>query len=82
MTSNYNSENGTTKVHKVTLFIVDHDDINVNGVVSALENTCYPNRCIRPHVMSIETKEVEWDDEHPLNSIANKKSAFSELFKP
>ena len=56
-----------TKVYKVTLLIIDHDNIGPSSAVHALEHTHYPNRCISPSVVSIEQAEVEWSDAHPLN---------------
>jgi hypothetical protein len=69
-----------TKVHKVTLMIVDFDKLDAEGVKEVIENTRYPNRCLNPDVMTIETKEVEWDDEHPLNYRSSREKAFEELF--
>ena len=58
------------EVHKVTLYIIDHDEIGKEGVKEILEITRYPNRCILPTVLSIESRDIgEWDDNHPLNMI-------------
>jgi hypothetical protein len=72
----------TTKVHKVILLIVDHDDVGsvIKHLVDVIEDVRYPNRCIHPRVMQVETREVEWTDEHPLNDHAEKYRAFAELF--
>lgn len=56
-----------TKVRCVTLMIVDHDDLGTDDVITVIENTRYPNRCITPRVARIESIDVEWSDEHPLN---------------
>jgi len=69
-----------TKVHKVILLIVDHDQLGADEVETVLENVRYPNDCLRPRVMSVETKEVDWDDDHPLNDTRGKFTAFEELF--
>lgn len=69
-----------TKVHKVTLLIVDHDNLGARGVVETLENHRYPNHCIAPGVMSIETQEVEWSDDHPLNNRKTQAAAAQNLF--
>ncbi len=56
------------KVHKITLYVIDHDQIGSDGCRAALENTNYPNDCIWPHVLSVETADCgEWSDDHPLN---------------
>lgn len=69
-----------TKVHKVTLLIVDHDQLGDTRIVDVIENTRYPNRCIGPDVMDIETREVEWSDWHPLNRRDTMRAAFEALF--
>jgi len=69
-------------VHKVTLAVVDHDELGPEEVVRTLENARYPNRCMSPHGMDIETKEVDWHDQHPLNLIHKQAEAFRELFPP
>jgi hypothetical protein len=57
------------KVHKVTLFVLDFDELGWNGVKQTLENTKYPNHCISPEVLDIESKEIgEWEDESFFNS--------------
>lgn len=55
------------KVHRVTLLVVDHDNIGEAELRVVIENQRYPNRCIAPSVLQVETREVEWSDEHPLN---------------
>lgn len=69
-----------TKVHRIVLLVVDTDDIGDNDVRAVLENTHYPNRCISPQVMKIDTREVEWSDEHPLNKRDTQRKAFNDLF--
>lgn len=69
-----------TKVHRVVLLIVDDDDIGEEGIRSVIPGVRYPNRCIAPQVMSVETREVAWDDHHPLNSKRTQREAFDELF--
>ncbi len=71
-----------TRVHKIILLVVDFDDLGADGVTQVLESTKYPNHCIHPDVMSIETREVEWDDDHPLNKRDTHESAVEELFRP
>lgn len=69
------------KVHMVTLMIVDHDQ--VSDLVRILEDARYPNHCIKPVVMGIETKVVKnWDDSHPLNNTKTMRDAFNQMFFP
>lgn len=69
-----------TQVHRVEVLIVDTDDVGPDGVRRLLEHTRYPNRAISPHVMGIETRAVDWSDEHPLNRAATTEGAYRELF--
>ncbi len=69
------------KVHKVTLMILDFDQLGIQGVADALENARYANDCIMPSVIDIETAEIgEWQDEHPLNSPLTEAKEFARLF--
>ena len=56
------------KLHKVVLYVIDHDMIGPENVKGVLENTEYTNRCIRPEVGDIQTFDIgPWHDDHPLN---------------
>lgn len=69
-----------TKVHKLTVLIVDLDDLGATRVRDVLENTKYPNYCIAPDVLETRTVEVDWSDDHPLNHGDTKDAAVLELF--
>ena len=69
-----------TKVHRVEVLIIDHDDLGVDGVRLEMENVRYPNHCLSPDVVRIDTREVDWDDEHPLNHRDTKDAAYLALF--
>ena len=69
------------KVFKVTLMIIDQDGLGEQGVRDVLVDTSYPNDCIAPDVVSIESRDIEWSDGHPLNSVGKWKETFEELFK-
>ena len=57
------------KAYKVEIFVVDHDNLGADGIISVIENTRYPNRCIFPDVKKITGREIgDWDDDHPLNT--------------
>lgn len=68
------------KIHKITILVVDHDNLGAPGVKLELENTNYPNDCISPRVIEIDTREVEWSDDHPLNNYKTQCSEFRRLF--
>jgi hypothetical protein len=70
------------KVHRVTLLIVDTDNIGADDVRDVIENAHYPNRCIAPSVAAIETREVDWSDDHPLNRADTQDAEFARLFAP
>ena len=68
------------KAYKVVLLIVDHDNVG-HAIKDEIENARYPNRCIDPHVMSIDSAEIgEWADDHPLNSVRSMAEEFKRLF--
>ena len=69
----------SVKVYKVTLLVVDHDRLGEGETRDVLEHTKYPNHCIGPVVMDVQTAEVEWSDDHPLNT-GKQAQAFAELF--
>lgn len=73
-------ETHPVKVHKVTLLIVDDDKLGANGVTSVIENARYPNHCIAPTVMAVETREVQWSDEHSLNNTSTQRAEFERMF--
>ena len=58
------------KVYKIELLIIDHDALGPEEIRVVLENTNYPNDCIRPRIASVEEREIEWTDDHSLNQAA------------
>jgi len=69
------------KAHVVTLTIIDMDDIGAEEIKVVIENVHYPNRCISPDVVNIETADIgEWDDDHPLNSNETAGAEWHRLF--
>jgi len=69
------------RVYKVELLIVDHDKLGDKGIKSAIENARYANRCIMPNVVALESREVQWTDDHPLNLRDGWRPAYEALFK-
>lgn len=70
------------KVHKLEVLIVDHDGLGPDEIKQVLENARYPNHCMSPDVIRIETRQVDWTDEHPLNSTLEERwrPAYEALF--
>lgn len=75
-----NDETFPTQIHKLTVLIVDHDELGADEVKQVLENQRYPNHCLGPHVMQMETREVEWNDDHPLNRGDTQAETFGKMF--
>lgn len=61
-----------TKIHKVTILVVDHDDLGADDVADVIRNAHYPNHCISPTIVETQTVESEWADDHPLNRWRDK----------
>lgn len=69
------------KAHRVTLLVVDLDHLGAKEVGFVLERTKYPNHCISPTVLDVETAEIgDWNDEHPLNSLTEMHGEIDRLF--
>lgn len=70
-----------TRVHRITVIVVDHGDLGFE-CAAEIENARYPNDCVNPTVIAVETREVEWSDDHPLNVTARTREAAAALFGP
>jgi len=70
-----------TKVHKVELLIVDHDNVGADEIMDVIENQKYPNHCISPSVMSTETVEIDYHDGHPFNLTNKQTEEYERVFK-
>jgi hypothetical protein len=69
------------KAIKVEILVVDHDNLGVKGVKETFENTCYPNHCMYPVVMSAMDADIgEWRDAHPLNHRDKIEAEYNRLF--
>ena len=70
------------KVYKLTVMVIDHDQLGGPGIVSELENVNFPNDCMSPKVVDWELRDIgEWGNDHPLNQrewYAHFKQLFSE----
>lgn len=69
------------QVHKIVLTVIDFDGLGQQGVIEALENARYPNRCISPSVLTADTRDCgEWHDDHPLNKRSTADAEMARLF--
>ena len=74
-------ERQSMQVHKLTVIIIDHDELGPDGVKIELENGRFANRCISPNVMSVESVDIgEWDDDNPLNRLDTQEAEIKRLF--
>ncbi len=69
-----------TKVYKIEILVIDHDQLGQAEVVRVIENTKYPNYCINPSVENIRSVDVDWSDDHPLNNSGTSAAAYRDLF--
>lgn len=74
------SDTRKLRVYKVELLVVDFDGLGEDGITDVIECTKYPNRCIHPQVKDIQSREVDWNDDHPLNDSKTCDEAFEKLF--
>ncbi len=56
--------------------VIDFDDLGEEGVIQHLESM----RRLSASVRAIDTRDIEWDDSHPLNSETHWREKFDELF--
>lgn len=69
------------KAYRVELLIIDHDVLGEQEITDVIENVHYPNHCIAPDVMAIESRDIgPWEDYHPLNQISTRDAEYSRLF--
>lgn len=71
----------TTKVYRIVVCIIDHEDVGAESSARMIVDARYPARCISPHVLDVEERQVEWSDEHPLNHASTSKEAWRLLFE-
>lgn len=73
-------ETRPTDVHRVTLLVVDHDRLGAAALKTEIESVNFPNDCVSPKVVLVETRRVDWHDGHPLNQRDGWRAAYEALF--
>ena len=68
------------KVFKIEIMVIDFDQLGEDEVKNEIENVNYPNDCLSPQVKNIESVDIEWSDEHPLNLHATSEQTYKDLF--
>ena len=81
MTPTHVLKHNKMKVYKLTIQIIDFDEIGSEEIKDVLENANYPNDCISPKVIEIDEREIEWTDDHPLNRKDTANKEFKRLFE-
>ncbi len=72
---------GAMKVYKLTVMVIDFDEVGAEGIKCEIENARYANRCISPTVKATQEADIgEWDDGHPLNHHDTADAEFKRLF--
>lgn len=69
-----------TKVYKMVIMFIDHDNLGPDGAIQLLEDARYPNHIIGPTVMTLEERKVKWSDDHPLNKTDKQAKEFEDMF--
>lgn len=71
------------KAYRVSVLVIDHDQLGSTGIKENMENVRYPNRCMYPHILGIEEADIgEWSDDHPLNKRGADPSVYFEKKVP
>jgi len=69
------------KAYKIEVLVIDHDGIGDDNVGRVLTNANFPNDCISPFAMSVQSADIgEWHDDHPLNKFDTMKQEYDRLF--
>jgi len=69
------------QIHRIVMTVLDFDELGADSVADAIVNTRYPNDCIAPHIVEIQTRDIgEWSDHHPLNKASTAQAEIAQLF--
>jgi hypothetical protein len=69
-------EKNPVKVHKLTVLVIDHENYGVESCKQQLQDV----DGFHVSVLSSETAEVDWTDDHPLNKHDGRDAAVAALF--
>jgi hypothetical protein len=64
------------KVYKIEVMVLDFEGDGEEAIKDSIEN----NRHLHAHVMNSKDKEIDWDDDHPLNKCGTMARAWADLF--
>lgn len=63
-----------TRVHKLTVYVVDHDQLGGGEAALALQAEGVD---VHP---TVDTVEIDWSEDHPVNQIKTRQAEFDRLF--
>jgi hypothetical protein len=66
-----------TKVYRMTVLVIDHDNLGEENVHFTVEKYA----ALDARVVSMDTKEVDDIDEHPINHEETWENAYQRLFE-
>jgi hypothetical protein len=69
------------KVFKIEIMVIDFDQLGEEGLRQELENARFPNDCINLSVQNIESRDIDFSDDHPLNKRDSRHNEYLRLFK-
>jgi hypothetical protein len=69
------------KAYKIEVLVLDFDGLGEQGVRDAIEHQRYANDCISPDVKSMQSRDIEWTDDHPLNRRDTCEAEYRRLFE-
>lgn len=64
------------KIYKVEVAVFDNEGLEDNDIRELLEN----NKWVNVNIIKMQSKEVNWTDDHPLNKPETFEKAWKELF--
>lgn len=67
-------------VFKIEVLLIDFDELGEAEARREIENARYPNDCLSLQVKSIEARQIEWSDDHPLNKRSTADEEYRRLF--
>lgn len=57
------------KAYKITVLVLDFDEVGEDEIGEMIESARYPNHAISPSVISTEQADIgEWEDGHVFNT--------------
>jgi len=69
------------KAYRLTVMVIDLEEIGEDQIRSEIENARYANRCISPDVVESQGQDIgEWSDDHPLNRRDTSAAEWERLF--